>query len=403
MSHDVAIIGGGPAGAALAHSLVKRNVDVVVISPTTPWQATYGSWRDDVVGAELGAPLESVLRGSWNTVRVVGNREHLLQRPYVVFDNSRLRAALLREVPVIDGMVNDPGKDIVHKIVHNIAHDVSHSGDTSTIRMASGSLVDAALVIDATGGRPAQRGGGGAQTAYGLTVDLETAQRLDVLPGVFTLMDWSQPPTFLYGAPFADGSVLVEETSLYADPPRSLEYLAERLGARLGPHGATTTNGVERVTIPMGGPLPDRTARVVAFGASAGYVHPVTGYSVAASLRAAPRVAEAISVCLAQRQRGDKLAKATWDAVWPSAQRRTRAWHAMGLDVLQSLPDAAVAEFFDAFFSLPMHQWSAYLRVDASPREVRRAMLGVFRGVGAATRLRLMSSPGGLWRAIVAR
>lgn len=399
MSHDVAVIGGGPAGAALAHSLVKRNVDVVVISPTTPWHATYGSWRDDVANAELGAPLESLLRGSWDTVRVVGNREHLLQRPYVVFDNSRLRAALMREVPVIDDMVNDPGKDIVH----NIAHDVSHGGDTSTIRMASGSSVEAALVIDATGSRPVPQGGGGAQTAYGLTVDLPTAQRLGVLPGVFTLMDWSRPPTFLYGAPFADGSVLVEETSLYADPPRSLEYLAERLRTRLGRDGATTTNGVERVTIPMGGPLPDRTARVVAFGASAGYVHPVTGYSVAASLRAAPRVAEAISVCLAQRQRGDKLAKATWDAVWPAAQLRTRAWHAMGLDVLQLLPDAAVAEFFDAFFSLPMHQWSAYLRVDASPREVRRAMLGVFRGVGAATRLRLMSSPGGLWRAIVAR
>jgi lycopene beta-cyclase len=378
---------------------MKRNVDVVVISPSAPWHATYGSWRDDVADAELGAPLESVLRGSWDTVRVVGNREHLLQRPYVVFDNSRLRAALMREVSVIDDMVNDPG----NVIVHNIAHDVSHGVDTSTIRMASGSLVEVALVIDATGSRPMQRGGGGAQTAYGLTVDLDTAQHLGVMPGVFTLMDWSRPPTFLYGAPFADGSVLVEETSLYADPPRSLEDLAERLGARLGPHGATTTNGVERVTIPMGGPLPDRTARVVAFGASAGYVHPVTGYSVAASLRAAPRVAEAISVCLAQRQRGDKLAKATWDAVWPAAQLRTRAWHAMGLDVLQSLPDAAVAEFFDAFFSLPMHQWSAYLRVDASPREVRRAMLGVFRGVGAATRLRLMSSPGGLWRAIVAR
>ena len=75
---------------------MKRNVDVVVISPSAPWHATYGSWRDDVADAELGAPLESVLRGSWDTVRVVGNREHLLQRPYVVFDNSRLRAALMR-------------------------------------------------------------------------------------------------------------------------------------------------------------------------------------------------------------------------------------------------------------------------------------------------------------------
>lgn len=387
MSHDVIVLGGGPAGAALAHSLAKRNVDVVVISPTTPWHATYGSWRDDVAGAELGAPLESVLRGSWNTVRVVGSREHLLHRPYVVFDNSRLRASLLRDVPAVEGMVDN----------------VSSSRDTSTVRLASGALMEGALVIDATGSRPVPQGEGGAQTAYGLTVDLRTAQRVGVLPGVFTLMDWSQPPTFLYGAPFSDGSVLVEETSLYAHPPRSLEYLEERLRARLKPEGATTTNGVERVTIPMGGPLPDRSTRVVAFGASAGYVHPVTGYSVAASLRAAPRVAEAIRVSLVQQRRGDVLAKATWDAVWPATQLRTRAWHAMGLEVLRTLPDAAVAEFFDAFFSLPMHQWSAYLRVDASPREVRRAMLGVFRGVGAATRLRLMSSPGGLWRAIVAR
>jgi len=247
------------------------------------------------------------------------------------------------------------------------------------------------------------QGGGGAQTAFGLTVDSDTARRVGVQSGVFTLMDWSQPPTFLYGAPFADGSVLLEETSLYAHPPRSLEYLEERLRARLGREGATTTNGVERVTIPMGGPLPDRTRRVVAFGASAGYVHPVTGYSVAASLRAAPRVAEAIRVSVARQQSGNALANATWDAVWPAAQLRTRAWHTMGLDVLQSLPDAAVAEFFDAFFSLPMHQWSAYLRVDATPRQVRQAMLGVFRGVGATTRFRLMSSPGGLLRAIVAR
>ncbi|MFZ9489451.1 MAG: lycopene cyclase family protein, partial [Ilumatobacteraceae bacterium] len=275
--------------------------------------------------------------------------------------------------------------------------------DTSTVRMASGTSVEARLVVDATGSRPVPQGGGGAQTAFGLTVDSDTARRVGVQSGVFTLMDWSQPPTFLYGAPFADGSVLLEETSLYAHPPRSLEYLEERLRARLGREGATTTNGVERVTIPMGGPLPDRTRRVVAFGASAGYVHPVTGYSVAASLRAAPRVAEAIRVSVARQQSGNALANATWDAVWPAAQLRTRAWHTMGLDVLQSLPDAAVAEFFDAFFSLPMHQWSAYLRVDATPRQVRQAMLGVFRGVGATTRFRLMSSPGGLLRAIVAR
>lgn len=391
MSHDVVIVGAGPAGAALAHSLVRRNLDVVVVSPASPWHATYGSWRDDVANAEFGSSLDDLVRGSWNIVRVVGKREHLLSRPYVVFDNSKLRSTLLRGVAVIEDTVND------------MVNDISHGRDTSTVRMASGTSVEARLVVDATGSRPVPQGGGGAQTAFGLTVDSDTARRVGVQSGVFTLMDWSQPPTFLYGAPFADGSVLLEETSLYAHPPRSLEYLEERLRARLGREGATTTNGVERVTIPMGGPVPDRTRRVVAFGASAGYVHPVTGYSVAASLRAAPRVAEAIRVSVARQQSGNALANATWDAVWPAAQLRTRAWHTMGLDVLQSLPDAAVAEFFDAFFSLPMHQWSAYLRVDATPRQVRQAMLGVFRGVGATTRFRLMSSPGGLLRAIVAR
>ena len=52
---DVAIIGGGPAGLALAHSLVERGVDAVVFSPESPWHATYGAWRDDVESCELGA------------------------------------------------------------------------------------------------------------------------------------------------------------------------------------------------------------------------------------------------------------------------------------------------------------------------------------------------------------
>ena len=405
MSHDVVVVGGGPAGAALANSLAQRNVDVVVLSPTTPWNATYGSWRDDVSEAELGCPLDDVLRDGWNTVRVVGKREHLLQRPYVVFDNVRLRSALLRDVAVHEGAANG----------------VTHGGNSSTVHLTDGTTLEAALVVDATGSgvllaprdngaSAAPRDHAGAQTAFGLLVDANTARLVGVQPEVFTLMDWSRPPTFLYGAPFADGSVLLEETSLYANPPRPIDQLEARLSARLGDGASTrgdgtpaTTYGSERVTIPMGDPLPMRTTRVVGFGASAGYVHPVTGYSVAASLRAAPRVAGAIQFHLARQQTGSGLALAVWNAVWPVAHVRARAWHEMGLEVLQSLPDAAVAEFFDAFFSLPTHQWSAYLRIDASPSEVRRAMLGVFRRVGAATRFRLMSSPGALLRAIAAR
>ncbi|MFZ9912893.1 MAG: lycopene cyclase family protein [Ilumatobacteraceae bacterium] len=388
MSHDVVIVGSGPAGAALARSLVIRGMNTVVVGPPTPWHATYGAWRDDVVRAEIGQPLGDVLRGSWNIVRVVGSREQLLRRSYVVFDNSRLRAALLGAVAVRDDIVTE----------------VSHGVSASTVQLASGTTIDSLVVVDCTGSgeflaRRTPRGG--AQTAYGVVADADVGERVGVRSGVFTLMDWSRPPTFLYGAPFPDGSVLLEETSLFANPPRPIEQLAERLDARLGMEGAVRST--ERVTISMGDSLPARTTRVVGFGAAAGYVHPVTGYSVAASLRAAPRVAAAIEHNVKQGRRGGELSAAIWKAVWPREQLRTRAWHDMGLEVLSSLPDAAIAEFFDAFFSMPMSQWSAYLRVDAPAREVQAAMLGVFRRVGLATKLKLMSSPGGLLRALASR
>ena len=90
---DVAVVGAGPAGVALARALSARGVDTLVIAPDSQWHATYGVWRDDVVSCDLGAPLDTLLRGAWNTVRVVGRREHLLQRGYVVFDNTQLRSA----------------------------------------------------------------------------------------------------------------------------------------------------------------------------------------------------------------------------------------------------------------------------------------------------------------------
>ena len=55
----------------------------------------------------------------------------------------------------------------------------------------------------------------------------------------------------------------------------------------------------------MGGRLPDRRDPVPRFGAAAGYTHPATGFSVAASLRAAPRVA----ATLATADRGDGLGR----------------------------------------------------------------------------------------------
>jgi len=405
---DVAIVGAGPAGLALAHAITRRGVDSIVIAPDTQWHATYGAWRDDVEACELGAPLDVVVRGAWPLVRVVGAREHRLARPYVVFDNQRLKASLSAGIAMrVDSVVA-----------------AEHDTQTTTLRLASGDEVRARLVVDATGSgvllahRHAENSNravsdrsapAGAQTAYGLVVRSSAF----VTPGVFTLMDWRPPlsgeaaitqhPTFFYGAQFNDGVTLVEETSLYAQPPFDVDTLRGLLAVRLGVDLTSQAANVELVHIPMGEALPSRGTRVVGFGAAAGYIHPVTGYSVAGSLRAAPRVADAIASALQQGKQDADLSSAIWQAVWPQQLLQTRAWHDAGLHALRRLPGDCVGEFFDEFFSLPVELWSSYLRIDTEPALVRRAMFALFRRSRWSLRIRLAASPAALLRAIVSR
>jgi lycopene beta-cyclase len=260
--------------------------------------------------------------------------------------------------------------------------------------LGDGRPIEARLVVDATG-RPSPLSPSGpttvAQTAFGVVLpeppagfDRAAATLMDLRP----LPGPGPAPTFCYVVPVDDGW-LVEETVLAGRPPVPAERLRARLGARIGPGGPAVVEAagrVERVVVPMGGPGPDRRRPVVAFGAAAGLTHPATGFSVAASLRAAPRVAAVIA-------EGPGDLGRIWDAVWPRSMRRTRRLHDYGLEVLLGLDSAELATFFDAFFDLPEDVWAPYLRVDASPGEVSRTMTGVLRRLPWGMRRRLVVNP----------
>jgi lycopene beta-cyclase len=376
---DVAVVGDGPAGLALAAACQRHGLRVVVLGTGRRWTATYATWVDDVPDLPV-----SCIAARSPTVVVHAVRRHVLHRPYAVLEAEALRAHLGAGVELRVGT----------------ARAVQHFAWWSRV-VSEGEPIDARVVVDAagrggaewTGSRPAPAAW---QTAHGVVLD-EPPVRFDA--DVPTIMDLRAVPggadraTFCYVVPVADGW-LVEETVLAARPPVDPAWLANRLTSRLGPDASLILQRVRRVEtveIPLGGRLPADRQPVIPFGAAAGYTNPVTGYSVAAALRAAPRVAAALADALATDGRPD--VRRLHRAVWPPGLRRTRRLHDHGLQVLLRLPPTGVAEFFDAFFELPTEMWAAYLRIDSPPRAVSRAMVAVLQRLPGRLRRRVLATP----------
>jgi lycopene beta-cyclase len=352
---------------------------VVAPDPDAAWTATYAAWVDDLteVGAIDPRLTEQVVWAhTWPGVVVHGTRRHDVVRPYGLLDNESLRTTLAE---LVSGSRRAAS-----------ARRVRHHAWGSRVELDDGGTIAARLVVDARGSR--RVAGDAAQVAYGLVVQADEVAhtvRPDTFSDPCVLMDWrpvpgaapDAAPTFLYVLRRPDGRVLVEETSLAARPPADLHSLRDRLTARVGPDLTDQAVHVEHVHIPVGVSVPRPVGLLVPFGAAAGYVHPATGYSVAAALRAAPRVADVIAAGLTRGSSPEVLAADTWAAVWPRSQRRTRALQDFGLAALLRLDAAATATFFDAFFDREVQDWAPYMRVDADPVDVTRVMRRIFTAV----------------------
>jgi len=393
---DVVVIGDGPAGSALARACHARGIEVALVGDDAAWTATYSTWTDDLVDAEGVALLDvdAVSATENHEVWAYGAKPHRLPRTYATLDNDRLRAELREEVTHRIARVTDV---VVAKVTSSAGH---------RLELDDGGAIVARVVVDATGwpSRFARRSGEQApawQTALGVvlaeppTGDLGQPTFMDfrrVLgpDGAASTIGPHGVTTFCYSLPMAEGW-LVEETVLAARPAIEPIALLPRLAARLGRHPDSVLADAVRteyVRIPLGGSRPDPDQPIIAFGAAAGYVHAATGFSVAASIRAAPRVAVAIGRALAASA-GVADPAPIADAVWPGWMRRTRVLHDYGLEVLLDLDDDEVRSFFDAFFDLPLSDWTAYLRVDTSPGEVSAVMSRLFRSSNWQLRRRL--------------
>jgi lycopene beta-cyclase len=381
---DVLVVGGGPAGRALAAATARRGLRTVLLDPApqAPWRATYGCWA-----AELPPDLPPAVVAARAEGRAIALGEHRLGWEYAVLDVPALRAHLDGELQRAGGQVR-AGRAVT-------------SAGPGAVRLADGGLLRAAVVVDAAGRHqtlhrgPAAARPAAEQTAAGVIVDAGAAAAL-VEPGEALFMDWRPDhgedgwPTFLYGIPLGGGAVLLEETALARRPGLPVPLLRRRLYARLAHHGIEPPAGAatETVRFVLDSPR-HRTAGVLGFGAAAPLVHPASGFSVATALQLAPAVADAIA---ARLPAGPAAALAAARAVvWPPAARAVHRFRRVGLEALLRMPPAQVPAFFEVFLALPpRHRW-AYLTGRADVRGTAATMGALFTRSGWRMRAQLIA------------
>jgi lycopene beta-cyclase len=394
---DVLIIGSGPAGTILASRLADRGVHVAGLTATDltqPWPNTYGVWQDEIEALGMG----HLLSHTWSDCRVYfGGREILINRVYGLLDNERCKQHLLDRC--------ERGGTVW---THGYAAELRHTPTHSEVTTHAGQVLQARLVIDASGHNAAfvQRMPSDTvayQAAYGI---VGRFSHPPVASNQLSLMDYryehlsdverSGPPTFLYAMDLGAGRYFVEETSLAHAPALPFNLLEQRLHRRLAAMGTRVVEveHVEHCLFPMNLPQPYFNQRVVGFGGAASMVHPASGYQVSQALRRAPGVAQAIAQALDDDVSVGSLSHAAWHAVWPRERLRNRYLYLFGLATLLGFDEQQLHAFFTSFFHLPTRQWSAYLSDTNTTAELLISMLRLFGATANNVRMGMLQTVG---------
>ena len=409
MPTDVLVVGAGPAALAIAAELAEQGLAVAVLAASDcrdPWPNTYGIWGDEVDGLGLSHLLEyrwsytcSYFGSGSSDPADPANSPTRHGRDYGLFDKNRLQQFWLERCEAA-GV----------QWLRGHAQELSYGSGRSQVSTASGEVLEARLVLDASGHKAVfvhrpERGPVAGQAAYGV-VGRFTAP--PVQPGQFVLMDYradhlseaerQEPPTFLYAMDLGQGRFFVEETSLALAPPVPYATLKQRLERRLAHRGVAIeqVEHEEFCLFPMNLPLPDLDQPVLAFGGAAAMVHPASGYMVGALLRRAPVLAAAVAARLRAEPAATsaELAAAGWQALWPPELRRKHALYQFGLEKLMRFSEPQLRSHFTSFFSLPSAQWYGFLTNTLSLGELLAAMVALFATAPWSVRWGLMGMRG---------
>mmetsp|Transcript_8719 Transcript_8719/g.12333 ORF Transcript_8719/g.12333 Transcript_8719/m.12333 type:complete len:616 (+) Transcript_8719:2-1849(+) len=416
---EVLVLGGGPAGRAMASLLSssKAGLDVVVADSNfdSEWAPNYGFWTDeweaivakyqsfgvDLKGGNCGQSIDREWKltdcyfgGSFNIP--VKDRKRL-DRPYMRVDKNALQSSLTSSGSyrvVKSNHISTATSANLYSPTGSLVHD--DSGTTITLQDKEGksTIVRAKLVVDCTGHetklvlrdtRSVPNDPPGFQIAYGALVEVDETNSPDkthigpYYKEAMTLFDYrtdhfdndeawlrkaNSAPTFMYAMPLKDNKIFFEETSLVARPAISFQECKDRCFRRLEHLGIKVVNIEEEefCYIPMGGSLPLKDQRVIGFGGAAAMVHPSTGYQLMRVMMGATDMASAIQSELSKSELNlDRAAAAAYHAVWSPENIRQRNFAVFGGEYLMKQNVEGLRGFFDGFFKLPVELWGGFL------------------------------------------
>ncbi|CAN4118499.1 unnamed protein product [Withania somnifera] len=304
---DLAVVGGGPAGLAVAQQVAEAGLSVCSIDPSPKliWPNNYGVWVDEFEAMDLLDCLNS----TWSGAAVYSK---------------------MMQKCILNGVKFHQAKVI--KVIHEEAKSMLICSDGLTIQ---------AKVYD----KPYSPG---YEAAYGILAEVEE-HPFDKSKMLF--MDWRDShlnnnmelkernrkvPTFLYAMPFSLNRIFLEETSLIGCPGLRMDDFQERMVARLSHLGALKRMNVS-----------GRNWWYSWYGS------PLNGYMVTRTLTAAPVVANTIIQYLGSEK--DHL------DLWPIERRSQREFFCFGMNILLKLDLSATRRFFDASFDLEPRYWHGFL------------------------------------------
>ena len=411
---DITIIGGGPSGLILASACVESgfSVRVLDLDSRKAWTNNYCFWLHEMSKMELSKNLSKIFHESiehtWDnsTVSTGESQFYTLPTPYAKFNTKRLQETLL-------GFLDQNAVSIENDVVLSLVHE----SDRTRI-VGERHVYESRIVVDASGSGSQllprnQKPEPAYQIAYGQTLHFPDGYDHIWSQNQATFMDFRVPlgwkhfrystPSFVYVLPLSPTEVFVEETILATRNTVEYTELQERLRLRKISWMCRDVDVIdeEYCRIEMGGSLPKR-GRTLAFGASAGFTHPVTGYQMMRSIYTAPKLANALKE--SWEDSIDSLTAKAWSVIWSPNGLYNRRLYLLGLDLIARLKHKPLQSFFDAFFSSNTEDILEFLSGFSDPSQVEVSMWNTFKHADMSTKSQIvrasMSHPNSLIQAI---